>query len=349
MFVISIDLGYGWVKGVNSDGKTICIPSFVGTGHDRKVTEEFNSGVAELDDIHVSIEGKDYFVGDLAKRESLDKTYTLDTYKISHPMTKVLMATVAAILMPSIQTDIHIVTGLPYGDFDVQKDEMEDFLAHFTSMIHFKSGPHAGKTQKVNFRKYTILPQAAGALVPRNVQGTAENFEGIIDVGYKTTDIVVFENRGKSSLLRTDLCDTIDIAASNVYEQLQKVIRSKLGCRLEIGQVESALAKGYISFRGRKYSIADEIKIVKQTVSKTIIDMVRAKWRDNTDLMDNIYLIGGGSILLKNDLVQIHPETILTDDPQMSNVKGYLNMVKNQYTDDQHNSSPVNAPVFKLA
>lgn len=336
MFVISIDLGYGWVKGVNSDGKVICIPSFVGSGHERKVADEFNQGVDEMDNIHVMIDGKDYFVGDLAKRESMDKTYTLDTYKISHPMTKVLLATVAAILAPKEPQDTHIVTGLPYGDFDYQKEEMDDFLTHFSIYVHFVSGPYTNKIKKIQFKKHSVLPQAAGALIPRrniNVM-SSEYLEGVIDVGYKTCDIVAFETRGKSTFLRTDLCDTIDIAASNVYELLQKAIRTKIGCRLDISQIESAIAKGFVFHRGRRYSIKDEVNHIKQSVAKTIIDMVRAKWRDNTDLMERIHLIGGGSLLLEERLKEIHPETETVENPQMANAAGYLKIIADQYSTD---------------
>ena len=353
MFVISIDLGYGWVKGCNSEGKEICIPSFVGSGHERRIADELNQEVDELDNIHVVIDGKHYFVGELAKRESLDKTYTLDTYKISHPMTKILLTTVAALLASREPQDTHIVTGLPYGDFDYQKDEMEDFLTHFYSAVQFISGPHRSKTKKIQFKKHSILPQAAGALIPRknNNVMSSEYLEGVIDVGYKTCDVVAFETRGKSTFLRTDLCDTIDMATSNVYELLQKTIRAQIGCRLDVSQIESAIIKQYIIYRGKKHSIKDEINQAKQAIAKTIIDLVRSKWRDNTDLMEHIYLIGGGVLLLEDTLKEIHPETIIVENPQLANAAGYFKIISAQYdisTYEAETEKPLNLGNMKF-
>ena len=119
VFKIGLDLGYGYVKGVNEAGKTVLFPSLVGNAYQRNLIGLFGQNLNNLiENMHVVLrngkeEQEEYFIGDLARREGRNVSYAFDENKINHPNTKAVLASASALLFPSNDEPVHIVSGLP--------------------------------------------------------------------------------------------------------------------------------------------------------------------------------------------------------------------------------------------
>jgi plasmid segregation protein ParM len=70
MISIGLDIGYGYTKAVASNGKKIIFPSLVGEGFKRQYGGLFFEHKLNTDNMHVEIDGTDYFIGKLASMES---------------------------------------------------------------------------------------------------------------------------------------------------------------------------------------------------------------------------------------------------------------------------------------
>lgn len=86
-----VDAGYGWTKLVGK-GKRFKTVSIIGASRQRNLSTK-KDGL--LENIHIGISGKDingdFFIGELAEKESLDAGLVLDVEKIE--VSKILVLT----------------------------------------------------------------------------------------------------------------------------------------------------------------------------------------------------------------------------------------------------------------
>lgn len=328
--LVSIDLGYGYTKGVNEEGKKVIFPSVVGPGRDRSIASLFDDNMRGMDSLHVVVDGMEYFVGELAEKESSIASRTLSSEKITHPNTKVLLATATALLMPEGIRNVQLVTGLPYADYKKQSKQFEDFLRFFNTDIEFISGPLAGRKKKITFSKDVFLfPQAAGALFAllddreRKEFLNSKKMISVVDIGYKTTDVVTFEWRDGPQL-RTELSDTFDIGMSNVTKLVDLAFREKTGDRLSKNRIEQIIRDKVVYYNGQELDMTKEIALAHQHVAKTIADEVMVLWKEEKNSIFSVYLAGGGAIALHSFLKNLHPRVKVAPDAQFANAEGFL-------------------------
>lgn len=131
MFKIAVDIGYGYLKGINEKGERIIFPSMVGSAHERSFKDLFGANTKNrLENLHVYVkEGHidgDFFAGSLAK-DSPSKSFAFGSNKIRHQNNIVLLSTATALLAPD-REDLFIVTGLPLEHYKTQRQEFNSFL-----------------------------------------------------------------------------------------------------------------------------------------------------------------------------------------------------------------------------
>jgi len=328
MYKIAVDLGYGYTKGINENEKTIIFPSIVGPGKNRELAGALGAINTGIDKIHVEIDGTEYFVGELAIEESSQVSIgTLDENKINHTHTKVLLATASALLVPQGYKGIHLTTGLPLNDFVTQRHEFEKMLRTYESKIKFISGPLIGRTQYIKFSSVTIFPQAAGAIYSEKLLKEISNSDGltaVVDVGHKTTDFIVFRIKNGALDLRADLSRTLDMGMSNVLSSLQNEFSNQTGKRLSYSKVFMLFEKQKVKYAGQELDFSDFIQDAKRQVAKYIIDGIKNVWQDELPFVEKVYLAGGASQAMWHYLKELHPGTILVEDAQFANAKGFL-------------------------
>lgn len=328
---MAIDMGYRYIKGVNEDGEKFLSLSLVGIASQRHLSNIF--GYDSKDDLHVKIEGSgiettEAFVGDLARRESRTVSAAFDTNKIHHPNTKILLATAAGRLMPGERKKIHLVSGLPIDDFYRQKDEFQKFLEEYNVTItYFRDGKEAEK-KEIAFDKVTLFPQAAGA-VYHALSLYRQYFQkgyliGLIDIGMRTTDIIVFEVSRKFQI-RQQYCKTLEIGIATFYHEVINKVNEKIGSNFDTTKIDMVLQNpGDFYYRGREYDLTEIIEDARVKVAQAIKDRLATLWGSDLDAFRVVFLGGGGSIELQDGLSNIHHTTVLLDDCQFANAYGFL-------------------------
>jgi plasmid segregation protein ParM len=322
MFKIGLDLGYGYTKGINETGRTVLFPSLVGNAYQRNLTGLFGQNLNNLiENMHVVLrngkeEQEEYFIGDLARREGRNVSYAFDENKISHPNTKAVLASASALLFPPNDEPVHIVSGLPLEQYIHQKDEFKGYDI----------------LKVVKFDKVTVFPQAAGAVYYAIMDDLQKylikgSYIGLIDIGYRTTDYIVFVVDGKLSL-REDLSGTLDIGMSQLSNTADKLFTQKTGSKLDISELTQLVSEGNIFYRGKILDFKKELNEAKIEVSRVIQDRIKAVWGNKLDFFNTIFLAGGGAVSLFDSLKNIYENTLLVKNSQFANAKGFLKVAE---------------------
>lgn len=344
MFKIGLDLGYDYVKGVNELKQQIIFQSIVGQAYQRKLVNLFNDEHFQNDkknilkNLHVALTYEDstqqeYFLGDLARREGKNISYAFDDNKINHPNTRALLATATALLLPDNEdVPLHIVTGLPLEQYVHQKNSFKDMIKSLKVVVEFKDYK---KLKIVKFNQVTIFPQAAAAVYSAVWHDIEKyiipgSYIGLIDVGYKTTDYIVFYVSGEGGLiLREDLSGTIDhLGMSNLTNVADKLFTQKTGSRLDIPELSLLVSNGNIFYKGQTITFAKELEFAKQELAKVIRDRIKAVWGNKLDFFNTVFIAGGGAKELYIHLKDINTKTELVKNYQTANAEGYLEVAK---------------------
>ena len=118
MEVLGIDIGFGFTKATNGKDNII-FKSIFGDASEIQFWADFGDSTP-TDHIHVSIDGKSYFVGDLAEQQSSVLNFTLDQERLITDYVRILALTIAGLFLKNnspINVPINVVSGLPIGFF----------------------------------------------------------------------------------------------------------------------------------------------------------------------------------------------------------------------------------------
>lgn len=329
MFKIGLDLGYGYTKGINEQGKIIVFPSLVGNAYQRQLKSLFSKEDKDIiNNMHIIItnsEKAEYFVGELARLESRNVTYAFDEDKINHPNTKVLLAAASLLLFPDEESPVSLVTGLPLEQYIHQKQDFINMLRNYRIIAGFKG---QDGMRIIKFDRVSIFPQAAGAVYGFIMDNPAQymikgSFIGLIDIGFRTTDYITFKCEDKL-ILREDLSGTLDLGMSMLNNTSDKMFTERTGSKLDIPEMLQLVSDGKIFYRGKYIDISKELAEEKYELAKNIKDRIKAVWGNKLDYFNVVFLAGGGAKDLKDYISDLYDSTVLIDDPQLANAKGFL-------------------------
>jgi len=204
-------------------------------------------------------------------------------------------------LLPAGISTVHLATGLPYEDYRHQRQPMEKMLRNFQTNVEFHGGPLNGESRAIRFHQVTVFPQAAGAVYAsldaqtlRQVAGSGKLIS-VVDVGYKTTDVVTFE-AGDTFRLRSDLSGTVDQGISDLERRILAAFNERTGRRLDQARAGRLIEEGGMHLGGQFIELRDQISQAKEALTGLIMDKVRLVWRDYADLIWRVYLVGGGCL-----------------------------------------------------
>ena len=332
MHKIAVDLGYGFLKGMNEDGDRILFPSVVGPAHNRDLGELFGTNAKnKLENLQVHVKGDEingnYFVGSLA-RESTTKSVAFGTNKIWHPNTMVLLSTAAALLAPD-REDIFIVTGLPLDHYKIQRRELSNYLQNFNAEIQFNGNGNPNKTREIKFSRSAVFPQGAGAVyralqehpeTRHNIGATA----AIIDIGFRTTDFITVRIGTPLETLER-YSGTIEAGMFHLHRSFETRFLKETGCQVDPARVgEYITAGGKFYFDGREHDFSHTLQTARNELVSVIRDGLIASWRDSFREFRSVFLVGGGASELSDGLEQYFPMLQRISDPQFANCAGFL-------------------------
>ncbi|MBA1335357.1 MAG: hypothetical protein HPY66_0979 [Firmicutes bacterium] len=335
MFKIGLDLGYGYTKGINEAGKRIVFPSLVGTAYNRNLGAVFGGGIDDiLENLHIAIsDGRDrseFFVGELARREGKNTSYAFDADKINHPNTRALLAAASVLLFPEEDVPVHVVSGLPLEQYVHQKDEFREMLGNFRVMVELKG---RDRVKLIKYNRVTPFLQAAGAVyhaILDDIKGylVEGSYLGLIDIGFRTTDYIVFViNKGRL-VLREDLSGTLDIGMAVLNNAVDKMFTDRTGSKLDIPQLMHLVKQESIFYRGKEIVFRKEINAVKHEIARVIKDRIKIVWGNKLDFFHTIFLAGGGAKQLKENMNDLYNSIRVVKDSQMANALGFLKVAE---------------------
>ena len=137
MEVIGIDIGFGFTKATNGK-ETIIFKSIFGDASEIQFWADFGDS-SPTDHIHVAIDGKSYFVGDLAEQQSSVLNFTLDQERLISDYVRILALTVTGLFFNNntpINVPINVVSGLPIGYFKQNHERFNEILTGHHSVTY---------------------------------------------------------------------------------------------------------------------------------------------------------------------------------------------------------------------
>ncbi len=340
MKLLGIDIGFGFTKA--TDGKNnVIFKSIFGDAEEYQFFANFGDN-SPVNHIHVSFNGKSYFIGELAEQQSSVLNFTLDQENLVTDFVRLLALTVAGMFMKDddISSEpINIVSGLPIGYFKQNHERFNEILTGQHS-ITFHSYNGKKITKEININQVHMIPQPLGTalnlLMDDNGQiinqELANQKIGVVDIGFRTTDFTIVDHlryidRGSR---------TLDKGISNGFSILANKLREKCGVNVELYRLYEAAENGLIKMRGRGYNFIKMRDQIYSQLVRSITSDIDRLWTDDWDI-DTIVLTGGGcrelaqylQPLINGHITPIDPDI----DPRLNNVHGYFKYGKHIWGD----------------
>jgi len=327
MEILAIDIGFGFTKALNRN-KSLIFKSILGDANDIQFRGGILADGSPDDHIQIELDGRSYFIGELAERQSEARSFTLDQTQFFNSHLKPLALAAAASITGSFMP-IGLVTGLPISFYREYKDIIIKCLqGDHKVILTAATGKREEKTLKISEVK--VIPQPFGSLFNLMLNDIGELGEkrfvhekiGIIDVGFKTADYTVadkmrYSERGSR---------TTDTGISKAFGMIAGKLLEKSNVNIELYRLYNAVEKGSIKIRGVEYDLKATTELIYGQLAAAIASEVDQLWTDDWDI-DTIVLTGGGGAALAKHLQPLIKGQVVTVDPakdaRLCNVKGY--------------------------
>jgi len=330
MEVLGIDIGFGFTKATNGKENFI-FKSIFGDASEIQFWADFGDSTP-TDHIHVTVDGKSYFVGDLAEQQSNVLNFTLDQERLITDYVRILALTIAGLFLKNnspINVPINVVSGLPIGFFKQNHERFNEILTgHHSITYHSHNGNKT--TREIYINKVRMLPQPLGSILNclMDDSGKIVNDElanqkvGVVDIGFRTTDFTILDHlryidRGSR---------TFDNGISKGFGVISNKLREKCGVSVELYRLYKAAEEGTIKMRGHGFSFEKIRDQVYSQLASTIANDLDRLWTDDWDI-DSIILTGGGCRELAQYLRPLITGNVIpidsNADPRLNNVLGY--------------------------
>jgi plasmid segregation protein ParM len=326
MLMMGVDVGFGFTKATDGES-SVLFKSIIGEPQPRSMDENFFPGKG-ISGLHLTVDERSFFVGDLAEAESRVRQFTLDQSQMVAQQFRTLALAALAGVAPS-RVPLNVVTGLPVGYYMQYKDRLTETLTGEQALtIH-----EAGQDREVvlNVNRVRIVPQPYGSLVDFlfREDGTllradmAREKIGVIDIGFKTTDFTVCKGLRHSERGSR----TTDTGMAKAFQFISEALREMSGVAVEIYRLYDAVREGSLKIRGAEYDFTSVKNEVFGRLATAVASDMERIWVDDWDLDLILVTGGGGEALFEYLKPLVRGELALLEtqeDPRMGNVAGYV-------------------------
>jgi len=319
---VGVDDGHYSIKVIGDNGEMITVPS-------RGLQGRHIISTGEDDGSFYLTEGTSYTVNEYLQNAE-------DTRFSDYPRSNLNRVLVhhALRLAGYGGKDVSIATGLPVSYYYLNSGEKNDPLISSKVQSLAKAVESGKPTAKIVSNIVTTEAIAAyfDQLMDMEGQPSADHDElseamvGVIDVGGKTTDCAVVYPGGMA----------VDSARSgsndNGVLKLNSAVESKLRTTFDLDNVvprmvESAIRHGKVKIAGEEKDVSAMVNEEKQKLADAIMAGVRTKIGNGKDL-DFILFVGGGAIVLRDQLAKHYPHARFPDRPEFANARGMYKIAK---------------------
>lgn len=254
--------------------------------------------------IIVEFEGDKYVIGEKGKTST-------EMFKSKSKETKLLILTAIALGYPNQFIQTNLITGLPIQRYAEDKEEMKDLFANTRVDITIN-----GEFKTIDIFKVEVFPESAGAFftIPEAIDGL------IIDIGGLTVDCAWFESNDNDNTQRKlKSYGTYQQGILPLYRQIANRLSTKYSISLDEWDIPRILKMG-LTINGKKIKDLEIDQLLLDYVNQIIQGL---EFEYPIKSIENIYLCGGGSVLLYDIFKEKINRAILIDDPSFANAIGY--------------------------
>lgn len=327
MVLLGVDIGFGFTKATTGE-KSLIFKSLIGEAADIQFHTNIGDG-SFIKNLHVTIGGKSYFIGDYAEQQSNNKQFTLDNDKLIAEFAKILALTAVGIYSEKPEP-INVVSGLPVGYLKQNRKSFTDILTgHHTVTYHNPDGTQIAR--KITINEVQMLPQPVGTVfnLLLNDKGEIANKEltkqkvGVVDIGFRTTDFTILD---QMKYVDRGSC-TIETGISTSFTEIANRLQEMSGVTIALYRMYDAAEAGSISIKGQNYNISGLRDQSYALLAGKIAEVINRLWAEDWDI-HTIFLTGGGSKELAKYLQPLIPGNVLTSenkgDLRLNNAQGYV-------------------------
>lgn len=336
MEVVGLDIGFGFTKATNGKDSTI-FKSVYGEATEIRFGDSTLNPPSREEHLHIEVDGKGWFVGELAERQSVKRFFTLDQKEFVSSYSKILALSALAPMVEQ-QDPIKLVVGLPIVHYKSHMKELSSILSgqHRVTLI----GPDGKREETVvRVAQVKVVPQPMGAMLNLMLGNLGEVVNkrfagekiGIIDIGFKTTDFTIldrtrYSERGSNS---------IDGGIATAFAVIADKLKDESGISVELYRLIEPVEQGFIKIRGKKFDLTKIREGAFGKLAQSIANEANKLWADDWDL-EAIVISGGGGAVVAPQLKPLLQGSVITsetgEDARLSNVRGFCKYGKHLWT-----------------
>jgi len=330
---IAVDWGFGFTKAMSEEeGKRISFPSVV-TPLIRRTDMDM---LSSKEDYHITVQNgnaRDLAVGNLALLYNGTRAWEDDYVKNQNLV--YLLSLAVALLNKSVKP-VNLIAGLPMAYYRHQQNMIKEMLKDLKMEVHVNGA--GGRI--VNIKEIEVLPQAAGVfysqlLTPEGKikdPSLLQQATGIVDIGYRTTDLLVMDKGSKGLIPRQDLMGGLDVGVSNSMQELKKTIDESARDDIPLAHIEKSIAfyNGVLTYKGQKYDLNKYKEETHASMAEKIAEEVKLMWGKELNNLPAVIIGGGGGKELYPYLQNHIPQAWLAEDAFFANTKGFLAVVRSR-------------------
>lgn len=317
VMLLSVDIGYGYTKGVGIDDLHFSFPSVIGTAEEIHFAADLIRGREELP---VQCSDWRFFYGEQAVLQSRVQSTIFDRSRVHDDIYKMLF--IAALVetakhIPDVE-HFKVVTGLPVDFFSDRAEVVDAFEGLYRVTTN--------SALDLAVESVIVVPQPFGSLFREllNDNGKIINNSveqgrvGVIDIGTYTTDFVV------ADALRyvQRLSGSISIGWSQVVSQVGQALRDSYMLDLMPHEVDRVVQTGEARVRGEPIPLEPLIAPAVNDIKTAIIARARDLWGSGANL-DQVLVTGGGGPRLYEPIHQVYPHAHLLHKAFWANAEGF--------------------------
>ncbi len=237
--------------------------------------------------------------------------------------------------------DVVIATGLPVSYYYLANGRRDEALIT-AKVANLAKAVTCGTKPVANIVRNMVATEAIAAYFDQlmdmdgnptpQFDALGEAVVGVIDIGGKTTDCAVVYPGGEQ--VDADRSGSSDTGVLLLNDAVESRLRSMYELdNVPPRMVEAAISKGIVKIAGEEQDVRDIVTAEKERLAEQIMSGVRTKIGNGKDL-DFVLFVGGGAIVMRDQLSHHFPHYRFPERPEYANARGMYKIAKYILSDE---------------
>ncbi len=265
------------------------------------------------DSYRLSLDGKEYLVGS-AVTEEMGQTTNQNSKMDYFHKTAIYTAIGTQV---NDGDSVYVAIGAPIKCC-LDKEQCEDFK-HYLFPDNIVEFTINGIKKKITISKISVFPESMGAafLYPELFGGQVV---GVIDIGGLNVNGSIYDN---NKIVR-EQCFTAQFGRRVLVDEIKAEIERENRTEYQTYEIEQFIRQGYITNQDERMEEASK-GFIEEFVTRHIERIWDVCARHHWNLQNmHLIFIGGGSVILKNEIKKKYPKSVVADKPEYVNAIGFL-------------------------